>query len=315
MTTTQKDESRPEPGEGFAEGGPRALLAKLLATRLGAGPRQWWNETRRRIAMGVSDDDFARLLSLASRHAPRHALEPTIEERRRAAHDLRGWNPERWSVLETLRVSLVLERADISQPSFERALEEAFRYADEGELTALYRCLAFLPVGERFVWRAKEGCRTNIRPVFEAVACDTPYPSTHFEELAWNQMVIKALFMGAPVWRIFDLDARLSPELARMALDLADERRSAGRRVQTELWMCLGPHGGGRAVAAIELELSLGDPVGRRAAALALARAGEEERIGLWLEREQDPGVIETMRRAMQGHGTQSDFALLERSA
>ena len=77
-----------------------------------------------------------------------------------------------------------------------------------------------------------------------------------------------------------------------MALDLADERKSAGRAVPTELWLCLGPYGGERGVTAIEQELASGDGTGRRAAAIALARAGEEERIGLWLEREQDPAAV-----------------------
>ena len=316
MKTTDDNPNRPDPEPASSKSGPTAAGAKgvlfeLLDDRLGAGPKAWWSEVRGRVSMGVSDDEFARLFSLASRHAPRRALQASKDERRNALRVLEGWNPERWTLLESLRVALVLAREDLHQPSFERAFKEAFRYADEGELVALYRALAFLPSGERFLWRAGEGCRSNILPVFEAVACDNPYPSLHFDEATWNQMVIKALFIGAPAVRIFGLDARLTAELARMALDLADERKSAGRAVPTELWLCLGPYGGERGVAAIEQELATGNGVGRRAAAIALARAGEEERIGLWLEREQDPAAAETMKRALAGHGSQADFAAL----
>ena len=54
--------------------------------------------------------------------------------------------------------------------------------------------------------------------VFEANACDTPYPATHLDDLAWRQLVIKALFVGAPLWRVYGLDKRLDAELARMAM-------------------------------------------------------------------------------------------------
>ena len=50
--------------------------------------------------------------------------------------------------------------------------------------------------------------------------CDTPYPLQHFDNLAWRQALIKAIFIGAPLWRIHGLDQRLSPELARMALGM-----------------------------------------------------------------------------------------------
>ncbi len=199
---------------------PRAHLVSMLRARLDGRGSAFLSESSEQIARGLDATSFASTLSLASRHAPRRSLAPTVEERALASELLPGWNPERWSVLEALRVVLVLARADLGEESAVLALEDAFRYADEGELVALYRALAFLPGGERFVARAGEGCRTNIRPVFEAVATDNPFPFRYFGELAFNQMVIKALFVGAPAWRIYGLDQRLTSELARMALDL-----------------------------------------------------------------------------------------------
>src|SRR5262249_45660932 len=150
------------------------------------------------------------------------------------------------------------------------AMESAFQYADEGELCALYRSLGLWPEPKRFAARAGEGCRSNMRSVFEAVACDTPFPARGFHELAFNPCVIKAIFVGAPLWRVFGLDGRLNPELARMALDLAEERRSAGRPVQPELWLAIGKQGGARGAQSLERELDPANPnqAGRRAAAL-----------------------------------------------
>ena len=74
--------------------------------------------------------------------------------------------------------------------------------------------------------------------------------------------------------RVVGLDGRLSPELACMALDLADERRSASRDIPPELWLCLGEYGGERGVAALVEELASAGPLGRRAAVLGLAGLG-----------------------------------------
>ena len=253
----------------------RAFVQALASSRLGAPGRKFLQEACSEIEGGVDDVRFSSLIALASRHG-RGELEPTDEERAEAGRLLPGWDPECWTLLETLRVALVLARPDLTDDSFVRALEGAFEYADEGEARALYRSLAHLPAGERFAWRAGEGCRTNIVPVFEAVACDTPFPSRHFDDIAWNQLCIKAVFIGAPLWRVHGLDDRLSPELARMALDLVEERRSAGRPIQPELWLCLGPHAGDRGVQALNDELAQATrDVERQAAWVGLARAGE----------------------------------------
>ena len=102
--------------------------------------------------------------------------------------------------------------------------DRAARLVAEGDFDpALYRALVHLPATERFTWRAGEGCRSSMRAVFEAIACDTPFAFRHFDDPAWRQLVIKALFVEAPLWRVYGLDQRLDEELARMALDLAEE--------------------------------------------------------------------------------------------
>lgn len=290
------------------------FLHGAIASRLEPRGRDWLEATAAEIAAGVANARFASLLSLASRHAGRGPLAPDPGELARAAELLEGWNPERWSRLDALRVRLVLARSDLAEPSAELAVEEAFRYADEGELCALYRALPLLPEPARFAWRAGEGCRTNMQTVFEAVACDNPYPAWHFDDVAWRQAVVKCLFIGSPLWRIWGLDGRLSPELARMALDLADERRSAHRPVQHELWLALGPHGGQRGTESIERELAGSHTLGRRAAAYALARAGELARLEEHAAREGDPEVAAAMRDALSGNTGQAVFRSLDPS-
>jgi hypothetical protein len=282
----------------------REFLASALARRaplFGAKSTSWLEAEARAIADGVDDARFATAISTASRHVPRGPLAPAPNEIAQAFDLVEGWNPERWTLLEAARVVLLLSRRDLSEASAVSAIEEAFRYADMGELCALYKSLALLPKAERFVWRAGEGCRSSMRAVYEAAACDTPFPVKHFDDLAWRQLVIKALFVEAPLWRVYGLDTRLDAELARMALDLAEERRAAGRDVQHELWLTLGKVSGERGLRSIERELAGKNPRGRRAAAIALARAGEVARLAELCQKEKDPIVAESMRSALKG--------------
>ncbi|MBW2274323.1 MAG: EboA domain-containing protein [Deltaproteobacteria bacterium] len=292
--------------------GAAEAIDELLAPRLEESAAAWLARARAEIAQGVDDSRHASRISLASRYAPRGAANPSAAEVARAGKELEGWNPERWTVLELVRAALVLARSDLEAPSFSAAFEEFFRYADEGELCALYRCLPLLPDPERFAPRAAEGCRSNMRSVFEAVATDNPYPARYFDDIAWHQLVMKALFVEAPLWRVVGLDSRLSPELARMALDYVEERRSAGRPIPPELWLCLGPHGGERGLAALEREVEAGDLRGRRGAILGLMRAGAKdrlERLEGTVEKEEYPELRDTLTQALAGKVDQSAFA------
>jgi hypothetical protein len=283
-----------------------------LESRLSAQGRAFQNSARDEIRAGCDATRFCGLISLASRHVPQTALSPTREELAAAQAALPGWNPERWNLRETSRVDLVLSRNDQGDARGHDAIEAAFAYADMGEACALYKSLAHLPGPERFVARAAEGARTNIRAVFESAICDTPFPAEHFDDVAWRQCVIKALFIEAPLWRVHGLDRRLDAELARMALDLAEERRSAGRHVNPQLWLCLGAHAGERGLRALLGEWKSGTPAARAAAALGLGRVDAKTRERADLDRlvasEQDFDVLNALRQAKLGNVRQSAF-------
>ncbi|MBK7876493.1 MAG: EboA domain-containing protein [Planctomycetes bacterium] len=292
----------------------REFLGTLLREREPAAAWTWLGGAAAEIERGVDPVRFGGLLSLVSRYSRRGPLAPTAAERARADELLRGWNPERWTLFEAARAWLVLARRDLDRTSAVDALEECYAYADVGELCALYKTIPFLPGAARFTWRIGEGCRSSMRAVYEAAACDSPFAASQFDDLAWRQLVIKALFVEAPLWRVHGLDGRLSEELARMALDLCDERRSAHRPVQHELWLVLGKHGGARALQAIEAELVGTNARGRRAAAIALARAGKLQRLSELAAKEADPAVRATMESALRGELSQLAFRVLDPS-
>lgn len=113
--------------------------------------------------------------------------------------------------------------------------DELFRHGDAREQQAILSALPLLPSPERFVPLARSASRSNVLPVFEALACDNPFPARHFSDEAFAQLVLKVLFVGLPLARVVGLRDRIDGELQRMARDYASERRAAGRAVPADL--------------------------------------------------------------------------------
>ena len=124
------------------------------------------------------------------------------------------------------------------------------------------------------LWRATDGCRTNIKGVFEAIAHRNPYPARYFDEVAFNQLCLKALFVGSHLYLIHGLTSRLNERLSRMMTDYAFERWAASRVVSPELWRCVASHPDERCMEALERALSQQDELTRNAAALACHESG-----------------------------------------
>jgi len=116
-------------------------------------------------------------------------------------------------------------------------VQSLFRTGEVRERHAVLRVLTGLPQPARFVDIAIDACRTNVASVFEAIACDNAYAVAHLPDPALHQMVLKALFTGAPVGRIVGLPARITPELQRMVAAFTSERRAAGRTVPDDIHM------------------------------------------------------------------------------
>ena len=143
-----------------------------------------------------------------------------------------------WTLDRLARAALLCEAARASKDAG-AVVETLYRTSDNDERVALLAALAALPGGERFTDTAVAACRTNVTSVFEAIACHNPYPARHFSDEAFNQMVIKSLFLDVSVERIENLRARFNGELARMVAAYASERRAAGRSVPDDVAVIL----------------------------------------------------------------------------
>lgn len=112
---------------------------------------------------------------------------------------------------------------------------ECFEQGDAREQQSWLRAIALWPEAKAFLPLAIDACRSNIIPVFEALACENPYPAQHFPDRNFNQVVLKAMFNSIALQRIVGLSSRLNAELSRMARDYAAERTAAGRSVPADI--------------------------------------------------------------------------------
>lgn len=147
-----------------------------------------------------------------------------------------SWSIATWGLDELARALLIVAGIGrIAAADQVTWLDGLHRAGAMRERQAILRCLALLPDPARFVPIALDACRASTQPVFEAIACENPYPASYFPETSFNHMVLKAVFTEVALARILGLATRRSTELARMAADYASERTAAGRSVPADL--------------------------------------------------------------------------------
>jgi hypothetical protein len=255
---------------------PAELLRSWLRRQLSGDAADWLEAQA--LAVGGAETDRALFLAISLVHRRIGKADLALSAADIAAADAArpGWRPAGWSLDQAARVFLLLA-AGGSPARFAERLDQLFATADISELIAFYRGLPLYPDQARYVERAAEGVRTNMKAVFEAVAHNSPYLAEQFSESRWNQMVVKALFIGSTLYPIEGLERRWNPDLTRMLCDYAHERWAAGRAVSYELWRGVGRHADKAAIDDLARVLDRGGPIERQAAALALGESPHRE--------------------------------------
>ncbi len=253
--------------------GPARLLDTWLSRRLKGEALAWLADACARSAAparSAAERALFLAFSAASRSVGRADLSPTASELGEAEAATVRLDPRGWSVDQAARVRLVLSLPHGDAAAWLAALDRLFAASGLEELVALYQGLALLPHPALLRARAAEGVRSSMRAVFAAVALDNPYPEAWLEEGAWNQLVLKCLFVECRLTRVIALDRRANPALTRMLCDYAHERWAAKRTINPLLWRPVGACLDDAALADLVRLLEQGAVGERQAAALAL---------------------------------------------
>ncbi len=243
-------------------------LLRWLERRLEPAAQAWLRENCARLAAGAPDKILYLAFGQAVRHSGKALLDPDAEEQAAAWVIHPGWDLSGWTLDQAARMALLLSLA--SGPKTVASLLALQQTADLGEHLALVRGLFLLQDAKALLHIAREAIRSNMRDVFAAVSQGNPYPGEYCDDIAWNQMVVKCLFVDLPLRSIHGLDRRANAELSRILVDLSLERGAAHRALSPEAWRCVAPFADEKGFLALQNALENGTVSERRGAALGL---------------------------------------------
>jgi hypothetical protein len=275
--------TRPEAGGGSDVAPPTPDdLWPLLRPRLDPEARRWLEEAVERVRRDPAA--LATVFPAVGRQIGRHPLPPDPPSAAPAPTATVGVAPRpgrggaagdadvhQWTVDDAGRAVLLVAAGERVWGE----LEELYRFGDAAERRGILRALHLLPpppadradLGERLV---DDAVRTN-DPRLLAAALG-PYAVERLGEEAFDQAVLKCVFVGVPLAGIEGLPERATPSLARMLATYARERVAAGRDVPADVWPLIEAHPPPDELAALEAEAHHPVASRRRAAAAALAQ-------------------------------------------
>jgi hypothetical protein len=150
-----------------------------------------------------------------------------------------------WTIDDAARTYLLQA---LARP--ERELDELYRYGDAAERRGILRALEHLDVDALHL--VEDAIRTNDTRLIAAAL--GPYATGRLPDAAYDQAVLKCVFVGVPITPLHGL-RRVTPDGARMLAALVHERVAAGRDVPAEVWTVIDRHPPEAEIAAIEAEL------------------------------------------------------------
>jgi hypothetical protein len=253
-----------------------AFLQRVIKEQVNEKELNWINQQENKLRNNFQLRSFYLAFSSASRFIGKSDLHLTQDQLDQADSLRKGFQPERWNLLQCVRAYLLLILPNEDVKNYEANLTKLYETADIDEQVTLYSALPLLPYPNTMAKRAAEGIRTNITDVFDAIALNNPYPNDFLDQGAWNQMVLKAVFMQRPLYRIYGGDERANAELAGMLIDFAHERWAANRKVWPELWRFVGPFLNKNYFSDIE-KVVKGEPLEKEAGLLACAASKYSE--------------------------------------
>ena len=226
--------SNPDPAAAMT------LLRRWLARHSTVVALTWLDAEIERQQAGVDERKLIIALGMAGRKIGRADLSLAESDRLEARALRAGWQPELWGTDEAARAAVLLATYTGDDGVFAGRVDRLCANAEVTELLACLKAFAIFPAAKLLHDRAREGVRSAVKPVFEAIACHNPYPFDHFDQAAWNQMVVKAVFVGASIKSIVGITERGNPDLRQMLRDLISERHAAGRFVPADVRAYVG---------------------------------------------------------------------------
>ncbi len=151
-----------------------------------------------------------------------------------------------WTIDDAARTVLLQA---LARPEDE--IHDLYRFGDAAERRGILRALEYLDVDALDL--VEDAIRTNDTRLIAAAL--GPYATERLSGAAYDQAMLKCVFVGVPITPLHGLD-RVTPDGARMLAALVHERVAAGRDVPAEVWTVIDRHPPEDEIAAIVAELN-----------------------------------------------------------
>lgn len=144
-----------------------------------------------------------------------------------------------WSVTDAARILLLTEILASKSFSADELFQLCYRYSDGDERASLLKGLALLKLSDESIPFIIDIARTNSLELFFSLIYKNPWPVVKFPIPAFNQLVLKSLFLGINIVHLEGLRAARNSELGRMADDYVQERLDAGKEIPESIWLAV----------------------------------------------------------------------------
>lgn len=211
----------------------QSIFIELVQSKLTDKELNWLNQKSAILTSPETIGKFPVFFSLAARFIENESPEWSDKELEQLEGVYPGFSKSPWTKQELVRVVLMVS---LETSKNKEILQSFFETAEMQELVAFFKGLYLLENAKEFTLSVEEGIRTNMVNVFDSFTAGNPYAITYLEEWAWNQLVLKALFLDRPLFTIHDIDNRKNQSLSDMLQDYVNERWSAFREVSPEIW-------------------------------------------------------------------------------
>jgi hypothetical protein len=170
-----------------------------------------------------------------------------------------------WTIDDAARTLTLAALGDESRDE----LPDLYRFGDAPERRGLLRALPYLEIGEDAIGIVDDAIRSNDTRLIAAAL--GPYATEHLDQAAYDQAILKCVFVGVPIAPLHGLEIRATADTARMLAAFVHERVAAGREVPGEVWLVIDRFPPEAELRAIEAELDSPYADRRQAAQRALA--------------------------------------------
>lgn len=256
---------------------------------------RWLDEAIDGLRPGTAlQDELATLIARARRRVGRQPLSETAGPIDSSDGPL---TIAHWKAGDAARVALLLTAIDASGGT--DIVCQAYRLGDDAENTALVRGLSLYGDGDTLREMALNAGRTNSLLLLAALTLDNSYPAAHYTDREFNQMVLKALFLGLNIDAVQGLEGRSNPELSQMCEDYIDERLAAGRSVPADIWLAVAPHASSAGLERLQQALQDTSPEHRYHAAKALSRRPPTPALSTTIDRQLQREPNQRVRRQL----------------